>query len=72
MVVSTRILIGLAVKVSAALRISPFIIGTTVVALGTSLPELTVSAIASARQDIGLALGNIVGSNIVNIFWFFR
>ncbi len=71
MVVSTRILIGLAVKVSAALRISPFIIGTTVVALGTSLPELTVSAIASARQDIGLALGNIVGSNIVNIFLVF-
>ena len=71
LVVCTRILIKLAVKISAFLRISPLIIGTTVVALGTSLPELAVSAIASARQDIGLALGNIVGSNIVNIFMVF-
>lgn len=71
LLVSTRILVGLAVKISASVRISPFIVGVTVVALGTSLPELAVSAAALARQDVGLALGNIVGSNIVNIFLVF-
>lgn len=68
MLVSTRVLVTLAIRISAALRISPLIVGTTIVALGTSLPELAVSAVASVRQDIGLALGNIIGSNIVNIF----
>jgi cation:H+ antiporter len=43
----------------------------TVVAIGTSLPELSVSAIASARQDYSLAVGNIVGSNIINILLVF-
>ncbi|MBI4034858.1 MAG: calcium/sodium antiporter, partial [Candidatus Chisholmbacteria bacterium] len=60
LVVSTRVLIRLAVKISAFLKISPLIIGTTVVALGTSLPELAVSTVASARQDVGLAI-SIVG-----------
>ena len=68
LLLSTHALIKLTERLSSDLRISPLIIGTTVVALGTSLPELTVSLIASTRHDIGLALGNIIGSNIVNIF----
>lgn len=55
-------------KVWLAFKISPLVIGTTVVALGTSLPELAVSLIASAKNDQGLAVGNIIGSNIVNVF----
>lgn len=47
--------------------ISPLIIGLTVVAVGTSLPELLVSAVAAIEGNIGIALGNIIGSNISNI-----
>ncbi len=64
---STQTLIGLAVKVSRSLRISPLIVGLTLVAVGTSLPELAVSINAIIRQDSGLAYGNIIGSNIINI-----
>lgn len=52
---------------SSKLRLSPLIIGTTIVAVGTSIPELVVSLISASKGDIGLGLGNIVGSNIVNI-----
>jgi len=65
---STQALIKLAEKISRAIRISPLIIGVTIVALGTSLPELAVSTIAILKHDTGLAFGNIIGSNIVNIF----
>src|SRR3972149_2353540 len=68
LLLSTHALIKLTERLSSDSRISPLIIGATVVALGTSLPELTVSLIASARHDLGLALGNIIGSNVVNIF----
>jgi len=64
---STEIFIRIAVRLSARLRISPLIVGTTIVSLGTSIPELAVSGIAAANNDPGLAIGNIVGSNIVNI-----
>ena len=64
---STEIFVRMAVHISARLRISPLIIGTTIVAVGTSIPELSVSAIAAANNDPGLAIGNIIGSNIVNI-----
>lgn len=64
LLLSTHALIKLTEKLSTDLRISPLIIGATVVALGTSLPELAVSSIASARHDVGLALGNTIGSVI--------
>lgn len=64
---STEIFIRMAVRISSRLRVSPLIIGTTIVAIGTSIPELAVSGIAAANNDPGLAIGNIVGSNIVNI-----
>lgn len=65
---STHTLVKLAEKISRSLSVSPLIIGTTLVALGTSLPELTVSVLASLKHDAGLALGSIIGSNIANIF----
>lgn len=65
---STRVFVKSAEKISLAFRVSPLVIGATVVAIGTSLPELAVSVIASLKGDVGLALGNIIGSNITNIF----
>ena len=65
---STEIFVKMAQKISVLFRISPLIIGITIVAVGTSLPELSVSLIAAIKHDSGLALGNIIGSNIVNIF----
>ncbi|MCX6794156.1 MAG: sodium:calcium antiporter [Candidatus Gottesmanbacteria bacterium] len=68
LLVSTQAFIKLAERISASLKLSPLIIGLTVVSIGTSLPELTVSSIAALRGDIGLAMGNLIGSNIVNVF----
>ena len=68
LLVSTQAFIKLAERISVSLRLSPLIIGLTVVSIGTSLPELTVSTIAAIRGDVGLAMGNLIGSNIVNVF----
>lgn len=56
-------------KIAAACGISEAIIGLTVVALGTSLPELVTSVIAAKKGSSDIALGNIVGSNIFNILF---
>jgi cation:H+ antiporter len=44
-------------------------IGLTIVAIGTSLPELATSIVATFRKNADIAIGNIVGSNIFNVFW---
>ncbi|HIN87503.1 MAG TPA: calcium/sodium antiporter [Nitrospinaceae bacterium] len=54
-------------RLAQALKISPFIIGATVIGFGTSTPELAVSVMASLHDSGDLALGNIIGSNIANI-----
>lgn len=48
-------------------NVSPLIIGLTIVAFGTSAPEMLVSAIAAWQGNSGIAIGNVVGSNIVNM-----
>jgi cation:H+ antiporter len=55
------------IRLAHRLGVSSLIVGLTVVALGTSFPELFVSVIAAARGEPGVALGNVVGSNIFNI-----
>ena len=60
-------LVSGSLRLSRALKISPFIIGATVVGFGTSTPELAVSVMASFYDSGDLALGNIIGSNIANI-----
>ncbi len=54
-------------RIALLLRISPIIVGLTVVAFGTSSPEFIVSFIAAYKGSIGLSVGNIIGSNIANI-----
>ncbi|MFN3919701.1 MAG: calcium/sodium antiporter [Methylohalobius sp.] len=58
-----------AARLAAALGVSPLIIGLTVVAFGTSSPELAVSVIASLDQQMDISVGNVVGSNIFNILF---
>ncbi len=58
-----------AVAFAQLLGMSEYFISLTVVAVGTSLPELITSIIATIRKEGDLAIGNIVGSNIFNIFW---
>lgn len=58
-----------AVVFATYLGISETIIGLTVVAIGTSLPELVTSVVAARKGETDIAIGNIVGSNIFNIFW---
>ena len=55
--------------ISESLGINEFIISATVLALGTSLPELITAVRASLKQQSDLAVGNVVGSNIFNILW---
>ena len=58
-----------AVALATALGISQSTIGLTIVAIGTSLPELATSAVAAYKKNPEIALGNVVGSNIFNIFF---
>lgn len=63
---SSKLLVFGATEIAKALGVSDLLIGLTVVAVGTSLPELASSVIAAKKGDTALALGNIVGSNIFN------
>jgi cation:H+ antiporter len=63
----SRILVGGAVYIASALGVSDLIIGLTIVAIGTSLPELAASIMSARKGQHGIALGNIIGSNIFNL-----
>ncbi|MBM3206148.1 MAG: calcium/sodium antiporter [Candidatus Staskawiczbacteria bacterium] len=62
-------IVDAAVFIASSLGVSQALIGLTVVAIGTSLPELATSAVAAFKKNPDIAVGNIVGSNIFNIFW---
>ncbi len=66
LIVSSRILVWGAVDLATAFGISDLVIGLTIVAIGTSLPELASSIIAARKGEHDLALGNILGSNLFN------
>jgi cation:H+ antiporter len=66
LVVSSRILVWGAVEIARAFGVSDLIIGLTVIAIGTSLPELASSIIAARKGEHDIALGNVLGSNLFN------
>ena len=63
------LLVDAAITISANLGVSDEVIGLTVVAVGTSLPELVTSAIAAIKRQGEIALGNVLGSNIYNVLF---
>ena len=64
-----KVIVEGAVGLAAALGMSSRFIGLTVIAIGTSLPELVTSVVAALRKIPDLSVGNIVGSNIINVFF---
>ncbi|WIM99791.1 calcium/sodium antiporter [Actinoplanes oblitus] len=54
-------------RLAARMRIRPVVVGVVVIGIGTSTPEFLVSGVAAARGDAGIALGNLIGSNILNL-----
>lgn len=67
LVLGARVLVTGAVNIASAMGVSGLVVGLTVVAIGTSLPELTTSVIATVRGERDIAVGNIVGSCIFNL-----
>jgi len=57
------------VGIARALNVDDALIGLTVVAIGTSSPEIVASAVAAYRNQTDIAVGNVVGSNIFNLLW---
>lgn len=68
LVIGARLLVDSATTIARTYGISEAVIGLTIVAVGTSLPELATSVVAALRKQTEIAVGNIVGSNIFNIF----
>jgi len=69
LVVGGELIVKSAVDIAVRCGVSEAIIGLTIVALGTSLPELATSVIAAAKHNSDIALGNVFGSNIFNVFF---
>ncbi len=67
LLVSSQILVWGASRIAELLGVSELVIGLTIVAIGTSLPELAASIMSALRQHHDIALGNVVGSNIFNL-----
>lgn len=67
LVIGSRLLVTGAVSIAVAFGVSQLVIGLTIVATGTSLPEVVTSLVASLRGERDIAVGNVVGSNIFNV-----
>ncbi len=67
-ILGARFLVSSAIEIARDFNVSETVIGLTIVAVGTSLPELVTSVMAALRKHSDIAFGNIVGSNIYNIF----
>ncbi|MFN8338900.1 MAG: calcium/sodium antiporter [Saprospiraceae bacterium] len=64
-----KFFVDAAVDIATGLGVSKAVIGLTIVAIGTSLPELATSLVAAFKKNVDIAVGNVVGSNIFNIFF---
>ncbi len=67
LLISSRFLVWVVAQIAHNMGVSELVIGLTVIAMGTSLPELVVSVTSAMKDQPDLAIGNIVGSNIFNI-----
>lgn len=68
LIIGGRFIVTSAVSIAEVIGLSERVIGLTVVSIGTSLPELATSVIAVRKRNVDIAIGNVVGSNIFNIF----
>lgn len=68
LVIGGKLIVDNAVSIASTLGVSEKIIGLTIIAAGTSLPELMTSVVAALKKNTDIAIGNIIGSNIFNIF----
>lgn len=69
LVIGGKWIVDGAIAVASLLGVSETLIGLTVVAIGTSLPEMATSVVAAYKKNVDIAIGNVVGSNIFNVFW---
>ncbi|AKD05011.1 calcium/sodium antiporter [Pontibacter korlensis] len=69
LVIGGRLIVTSAVSIAQLLGLSERVIGLTVVSIGTSLPELATSVVAVRKRNVDIAIGNVVGSNLFNIFF---
>lgn len=67
LIVSSRLVVWGAVNIATALGVSDLVIGLTIVAIGTSLPELATSLAATMKGEDDIAVGNVIGSNLFNL-----
>jgi len=68
-IVCGKFTVDSAVAIAKGMGVTEWLIGATIVAAGTSLPELAVSITAAKKGFFGMSVGNIIGSNIFNILW---
>ena len=69
LMVASRLLVDNSIIVAKALGVSDVVIGLTIISAGTSMPELATSLVAARRQQSDIALGNVLGSSLFNLFF---
>lgn len=69
LIVGGKLAVDAAIDIALAIGMSTSVVALTVVAVGTSLPELATSVVAARKGQADIAVGNVVGSNIFNVFW---
>jgi cation:H+ antiporter len=67
LVIGAQLMVYAAVEMARALGVSELVIGLTIVAVGTSLPELATSVVGAYRRQADIVVGNVLGSNLVNV-----
>jgi cation:H+ antiporter len=69
LILGSRLLVDHAVVVAKSFGVSEAVIGLTIIAAGTSMPELATSVVAAFRRQSDIALGNVLGSNLFNLLF---
>lgn len=67
--VGARMMVYSAVNIAEALGVEPVVVGLTIVAIGTSLPELAASLVSAVKQEADMSIGNVLGSNLLNVLF---